>query len=275
MFTSAKAVAAVAVTVFLCGFMAGAITRPAGAIYNGENAQISEFPFMVSVQRYNPSTNEWFTATPGAHFVSANWILTAAHCVYNDGVGPLLASDLRVVVGRDKQLGDWSDFDRRQVGAPVFYPAANGSPLYANDSYQGHTGDIALLPLETPVNGVSPVQLTFAELAVGTAVTAAGWGTAAAEWNNRQPPDQLQKLDDVRIKADSDCWDSPEAAVSAVQICSKENDSPTVIQVGGPRQGDSGGPLLYWTGSGWIQIGIASHLPRKDDPSFFGIGSGR
>lgn len=224
------------------------------AIYGGQDADISEFPWMVSIQV--PGGSAW-QHNCGGTLVSSSWVLTAAHCVADVGTGVVRpAHDLKVVVGQDKQNGTWTDSARRAVSTVVFYPADDGTPLVAQAPLW--RGDVALLKLADPIYNVPTVQLGYGEMPVGTTLTATGWGNTADFWLDKETPDQLQKLDFVRVQPDRSCWDDD--AVAATQICTKADRG--VVTRGGPRKGDSGGPLLLRNGGRWIQLGVLSHLPR-------------
>src|SRR4051812_47740366 len=89
---------AATVVAVVCGI--GAAARPAGAIYNGVDAQFSQFPWMVSVQSFDAASNSWRHICGGT-LVAPTWILTAAHCVF-DVTSVTPANEIRVVVGKDK-----------------------------------------------------------------------------------------------------------------------------------------------------------------------------
>lgn len=275
----ARLLGATAVLLVLLSAVVSIGSPPAGAIYGGQDADISEFPWMVSLQVQDAANGDW-RHNCGGTLVAASWILTAAHCVYQTENGrltnPYRGSDLRVVVGRDKENGSWNASDRRTVGDPVFYPTADGSPLYAERDTGDFAGDVALLRLDSPVYGVPVVQLSYGEMPIDTRLTAVGWGRTADYWLDVAYPDHLQQIDHLEVKRDADCFDGDEQAMASVQICTKARRG--IVSTGGPRKGDSGGPLLLWTAGHWVQLGVASHLPRacsrivRDGCSFFDYG---
>lgn len=247
------------------GLLAIPIADPAEAIHAGEDGDIGEFPWMVSIQAFDFGDGRWGHDCGGT-LVAPDWILTAAHCVYDaDESKPLQGDQLRVVVGKDKDSTGWDTHDFRTVGDPVFYPSGDGAPLYTRSPYW--QGDLALLPLDQPVMDVPTVQLSYGEMPAGAALTAVGWGSTSDYWLDISNPDQLQKIDDILVRPDNECWDPNDSeygadnqVIARVQICTKATGD--LVTVGGPRKGDSGGPLLLWTGGKWIQLGIASHVPN-------------
>ncbi|MCZ4499960.1 MAG: exported protein of unknown function [Marmoricola sp.] len=247
-------------------------SSPASAIYAGQDTDIGQFPWMTSLLRSDDGGSTW-TGVCGGTLVDPYWVLTAAHCVVEDS--PLY----RVVVGKDKTAGAWNQSDMISVASPVFYPGPGGTSLF-NNATNGWVGDLALLHLDRPVFDKPTIRLSYGEMPENTAMTAIGWGLTNDYWNPapaaKRVPGKLQKLDFIKVRSDYECWpDASKASTRDAEICTK-GTRDGLVTLGGPRKGDSGGPLLYYANGRWIQMGIASHMPRvcmavsnPDDCGFF------
>jgi secreted trypsin-like serine protease len=226
---------------------AAAVTAPGTAaasggvtplIIGGGAAQPGEYPFMAAILNESISGSDYDRQFCGGSLISAQWVLTAAHCA--EGAAP---SQLAVAVGRTVLSS--TQGERRAVVEIRLHPQF-GSPT-------GLAHDAALLRLAAPVS-LAPIRLATAAddalEAAGTPLTVIGWGNTRT---SGQPnyPDQLMEVV-VPAVSDATC-----AAAYGQSL-----DAPTMLCAGEQGkdscQGDSGGPLFAEVAGGRVHLGIVS-----------------
>ena len=134
---------------------------PQSRIVGGEQAEESDYPYMVSLQKF------WGHFC-GASLIGSQWILTAAHCVVDTPPSSFFAEVGRYHLGNEDE--------------EVFH-RINVAEVHTHVCYDGGfdmSYDVALVKLEVPVvnpvvelyDGADPNVLVPGE----TSVTVAGWG---------------------------------------------------------------------------------------------------
>ena len=210
-------------------------------IVGGENADISEFPWQISMQ-----TNSGFHFCGGS-ILDEEWILTASHCV--DGASP---SSIRIAAGITRKSTAGSQGQLRSTAEIVMFPG------YIDPSLGK---DVALLRVSSPFDlsdaNVSAIEIvTTADESAGltdpgTNSTVTGWGTLSSGGST---PDILQKVD-VPIISNAQA----DAAYSTIDI-TDDMIAAGLLGVGGKDscQGDSGGPLVVEDGGEFKLAGVVS-----------------
>lgn len=177
--------------------------------------------------------------------ISANVVLTAAHCVHDPGTGALLDPGTFVVQTGAVRIGDQAGAFTR-VGRLVSH-----AWLTSNNS-----GDLALLQLATPTAAPAlPLATDTTLLTAGTSALAEGWGVAVAGGD----------VPSADLRGGAEVVQSPGyCGAQALSIGVSLDTSSTLCAidpsaVNSVCSGDSGGPLVARRADGTLaQIGITS-----------------
>ncbi|XP_062033187.1 kallikrein-14 [Lepus europaeus] len=181
----------------------------------------------------------------GGALLSAQWVITAAHCAR-----PIL----RVALGKHN-LRKWEATQQvlrvvRQVPHPSY-------------SSRTHDHDVMLLQLEQPARlgrAVRPIALAQSCASPGTSCRVSGWGTTSSPIVRY--PSSLQCVN-VNISSDQECRKAYSGAITAGMVCAG-------IPQGGKDscQGDSGGPLVC---EGRLQGVVSWGMERCALPGYPGV----
>ncbi|XP_063791268.1 prostasin-like [Pseudophryne corroboree] len=230
--------------ILLClGALNIASCQKADRIVGGQDGDITSFPWQVSL---------WYNSQHacGASLISAQWLLSAAHCF------PVEHSitDYTVVVGTTTLTNPGPDVQS------VMIDSVYKNPAYTPDAY---SWDIALVKLKSPVtfsNTVQPIRLPSAsvQFPAGMQCSITGWGNTKPSVNlGGQQTLQVGKVTIISRRTCSCLYGinpTPETlTIQADMMCAGTTDGSVDA-----CQGDSGGPLSCYTNNNWYQAAIVS-----------------
>ena len=212
----------------------------------------------------------------GGSIVDAQWVLTAAHCLYRG------RSETKRAIEPSEVVIGYGSTDREETTKLAIteihvhpkYAACDGDTACADAA----KADIALLRLEEPIAEAKSVAIATPDmeaklLVPGTKVIVTGWG---AMWDpfdedvakllaafGSQAKDKVsfpRKLHEVEVE-----WIDNDTCLSAFDAAggSIEETELCAMQAGTRKdscQGDSGGPLVVPSGDGitFVQVGVVS-----------------
>ncbi|XP_061405400.1 chymotrypsin-like elastase family member 2B [Lethenteron reissneri] len=220
-----------------CGFSAFAQhSRIAG----GNEANPHSWPWQVSVQIYDWTTNAWYHSCSGT-LIAPQWVLTSGYCANNTDY-------MRVVVGKHNIYQEEAGANISEVYLTAYHSR------YNHTSFEKDIGLIKLKAPVTPDTGIRFVCLPSdnEQLSSTSTCYVIGWGSRI---KNGLLTSTLQQanipvIDDKTCKS-NEFYGSffPENA-----ICAGDGSS-------GICNGDGGGPLLCRkSDNSWVVHGVASFI---------------
>lgn len=223
-------------------------------IIGGRPSALGDFPANVALLRNSPTNTLFERQFCGGTAISDNYILTAAHCLFNLGI-PADPADI-LIAGNFVDLNNDSPAELALAEIIIH-------PNYDNESTFSEN-DIALLRTEIPHNipSVSLFSGDVREL-TGAQGFITGWGLTQL-----QPPIFASVLNEAEVPVtDFDvCNDVYNRGLGIEHVCAG-------FQAGGVDacQGDSGSPLMIMDGTEIIQIGITSFGEGCAFPDAYGV----
>lgn len=197
----------------------------------------------------------------GGSLIAQGWILTAAHCLKDEGIdltNPAARADYRI------RLGVFNPAEDEGVSYPILrvipHPQFNPLSRYEFDIALIQYGTVGARPgtrrgFAIPVRTIAldPQAISQRKIVPGTPVYAFGWGWTAAE--KSAATDYLQIVE-MGLSSDQACAAATgfAKAFATAALCAKgKNNEQTCF-------GDSGGPLVYYgdPGARPVLIGVVS-----------------
>ncbi|WP_038173220.1 S1 family peptidase [Vibrio pacinii] len=229
-------------------------------IVNGSTANISNYPSFASLF-YRNGNSYSTSAYCGATMINSQYVLTAAHCIYND-------NNLMLYTVVAPQLEDESNFlSNQQAKAQAFYYPDN----YVNSELERWPNDIAIIKLETPlvISNYSYLINTTVNNSFATnddyKAVGHGYTEEGVEGGTQLLQTSLTYVDTAT------CQSVFGSQISSSQLCFDGALGSTYKNA--TCSGDSGGPVYWYSGGQYIQIGITSFGPATCGDSSINVTS--
>jgi secreted trypsin-like serine protease len=246
------------VNTFLLWFCLTTVVNAApAAVINGADVPAGEQPWVVGILQATVA-DDYLAQFCGGTLIAERWVLTAAHCTFDEEGNAFTVEDLHVLVGRRVLRSD--EGTRLAVDQIIRHPSFD-TVTYSHDLALLRLRETTTTPIVTLAPTVSNDSLTGGRQAmvVGWGVTQAGVGA-----------DTLQRAQ-VPLVATAACrqrYADYSLTLAPTMICAG-------YEVGGidACTGDSGGPLLFWNNrqQRWLQIGIISWGSGCAEAGIYGV----
>ncbi len=222
----------------LTAFQGGAHAEevPPGII--GGKPAVGEFSFITALN-WDPDGRHRFRC--GGSLVDEQWVLTAAHCVYNQSTSqPYDPALFDVRVGSN---------DRTSGGSTARVTEVHVHPDYWNTP-NDRQSDVALLKLDQPVDQ-EPLIIGDEEAEPRDRIRVLGWGITAV--GQTEAPVHLNQLD-TRVIDDAQCVIGGIYDLTEGDLCVDDKKNPAT----GSCSGDSGTPAVRWEDGHWELVALES-----------------
>jgi secreted trypsin-like serine protease len=238
-----------------CALLAAAPIASAGLtpqprIVGGHDAAAGRWPSLVALEDrtrplFPPDPADYDQQICGGTLVTPEWVLTAGHCVTDEGNVNRIEPATRFAITYGSQALDGT-------GTRIAVAEVHRNPAYAVMPVRN---DVALLKLAAPVPNASVLPVAGAPASAlwntaGGTAQIAGWGSEDAYDPDDEDPPVSYPVDlqeaTVPLVSDADCGDVYTGFVASVMLCAGD------VARGGVDtcQGDSGGPLTVVDGQG-------------------------
>lgn len=177
-----------------------------------------------------------------ATLISEQWAITAGHCTEETPLGEMMNSGVEYSVSIDGE-----DYAVEEL---VIHPS------YKHPQ-QSESVDLALLKLDRPVEGISPIKLYHDLDEMGKVVSFVGWGFSGMGTQGGVDNDgKMRRAQNTVMNAGK--W------LEFIFDDPRDTNSTALPLEGIPGLGDSGGPALMQTNQGMMIMGVA--LGEVDNP---------
>uniref|UniRef100_M4BNK7 Peptidase S1 domain-containing protein n=1 Tax=Hyaloperonospora arabidopsidis (strain Emoy2) TaxID=559515 RepID=M4BNK7_HYAAE len=186
-------------------------------IFGGDEADATQFPFIVSLRKSKADANTYC----GGTLVASQYVLTAGHCVKTD------EATIYASIGSAFAKG-------AEEGQQIKVIEGYRHPLY---NKSGHLYDVGVLKLEKKVS-IATIGLGAADGSdnkVGTAATVRGWGIT----ENGSQSSKLEEVD-VRIISNDECSKQYKDRITESMLCAGSGQGEDSCN------GDSGVRCQLW-----------------------------
>ncbi|PVU93634.1 hypothetical protein BB561_003138 [Smittium simulii] len=212
-------------------------------VINGHDASEGEFPFMAQIYHSNNPNELKYHC--GGSLIGDQYIITAAHCLYNKDLNWVPLNNVRIVVGKNVRRDEENNHKLYFVKTVDFY----GDPFTTAYDFAIYT-----LSTKVPESEASPIKIYPGKICNNIPVQVLGFGRVNPEVYEIK--NVLQKAN-VDISSSTNCtkmnkhWNNN----NEMLIC---QESKGINESNDSCKGDSGGPLITRYNDTNYLVGVVS-----------------